>query len=320
MSAVGTAAAGSVVMVDVANAGEVVAVDSWARGSGLSVLAVHNDAMEIFLGRLDDVSSIPSDRMPGTRVWFYTNFHCNLACDYCCAMSSPRSDPLMLPAPLVARLVDEAMSLGAREFFLTGGEPFLHPELDRIVESCAAAAPTLLLTNGMLLRGSRLQLLLRLPRENLILQVSLDSPTAQRHDRHRGEGSWAKAVAGIKTARDAGFAVRLAATLGSEASGDDVALAEMCADLGLDPQDTVVRRVAQQGAATDGIVLSRATLVPEICVSGRGVHWHPVAPLDEAMLVTTDISSLAPAVDAVRQEYLGYRRRGDVLAATFPCA
>ena len=39
----------------------------------------------------------------------------------------------------------------------------------------------------------------------------------------------------------------------------------------------LVRRVARQGEATRGVVVSRATVVPEVCVTADGVYWHPVA-------------------------------------------
>lgn len=320
MAAVGGAAAGTTVLVPAAHPGEVAAIDRWVRASGMSTLAVHAEAVEVYLGRLDDLTSVPAERMPGHRVWFYTNFHCNLACDYCCAESSPRVDPATLAADEISDLVVQAVAAGTREFFLTGGEPFLHPELDRIVADCAAAAPTVLLTNAMLLRGSRLALLRRMPREGLVLQVSLDSPTAAQHDRHRGAGSWDRAVAGISIAVAEGFTVRLAATLPTEEAGEEEALATLGRDLGVGSADIVVRRVARQGSATAGIAVTRATLVPEVCLSAHGVHWHPVAPLDPTLLVRRERSPLATAVAAIREEFLDYRRRGDLLAATFPCA
>lgn len=37
----------------------------------------------------DPASVLGPDRLPGVRLWLYTNFHCNLCCDYCCVSSSP---------------------------------------------------------------------------------------------------------------------------------------------------------------------------------------------------------------------------------------
>ena len=62
------------------------------------------------------------------------------------------------------------------------------PDIGEILAACAAAAPTTVLTNGMLFAGTRLETLRALPRERVTLQISLDSPTPERHDSHRGQG------------------------------------------------------------------------------------------------------------------------------------
>ena len=67
----------------------------------------------------------------GSRLWLYTNFDCNLACDYCCARSSPRAAARRLPLDVARRACEEFAGLGGREILLTGGEPFLDPELPR---------------------------------------------------------------------------------------------------------------------------------------------------------------------------------------------
>src|SRR5690348_14286562 len=152
----------------------------------------------------------------GSRLWLYTNFDCNLRCDYCCVRSSPEAPRRALGLERIRQIAREAPALGVGEIFVTGGEPFLLPEIGEILTACAAAAPTTVLTNGMLLAGRRLEILRTLPRDRLTLQISLDSPTPERHDQHRGRNSWAKARRGIGRARAAGFRVRLAATVSTD--------------------------------------------------------------------------------------------------------
>jgi MoaA/NifB/PqqE/SkfB family radical SAM enzyme len=312
---------GQTVVVPIRHPEEVSAVAQWCHETGNSIFAVRDDAVEVYRGRLaDPTSRISADRMPGHRLWLYTNFHCNLACDYCCVASSPKADPRVLDVSTVRAAVAEGVAAGVRQLYLTGGEPFLHPEIDQIVAVCVAAAPTVLLTNGMLFRGSRLRLLDAMPRDGLLLQVSVDSPTPDRHDRHRGHGSWQRAVDGVATAKRLGFRVRLAATIGFDVARDEAALAALCDRLGLSADETIVRRIARQGAATSGIVVTRATLIPEVCLTASGVYWHPVAATDPAMLVSTELFPLARAISAVRDEFVAYRRRSDLLAASFPCA
>ena len=226
----------------------------------------------------------------------------------------------MLSAESVSRLVAEGVDVGVGEIYLTGGEPFLHPDIAFIVGSCAAAAPTVLLTNAMLFRGTRLETLDSMPREGLTLQISLDSATSELHDLHRGKGSWQRALNGVRTAQALGFRVRLATTLASDAVHDSAAFTALCVGLGLAPEDMIVRSIAQQGSATSGILISRATVVPEVCVTATGVYWHPVAALDPSMRVSSDVHPLGRSIQEITTEFLHYRRTGDVLAATFPCA
>ena len=65
-----------------------------------------------------------------------------------------------------------------------------------------------------------------------------------------------------------------------------------------------MRRIAHEGVAVAGVVLTRASLVPEIRVTAEGVYWHPAAVTDEDALVTRRIEPLTPALD----EITGLRR------------
>src|SRR5581483_5233431 len=115
-------------------------------------------------------------RALGQRLWLYTNFDCNLRCNYCCVRSSPRAPRRALGLARVRRIAAEARELGVTEIFVTGGEPFLLDDIGDILTACAAAAPTTVLTNGMLLVGRRLKILQSLPRDRVTFQISLDSP------------------------------------------------------------------------------------------------------------------------------------------------
>jgi sulfatase maturation enzyme AslB (radical SAM superfamily) len=82
------------------------------------------------------------------------------------------------------------------------------------------------LSNGILLKGTRLQKLATLPyRDRLTLQISLDGSTAAIHDGYRGTGSWQKAIDAIQRLKAGGFHVRLGTTQTPENSHD---LASMC--------------------------------------------------------------------------------------------
>ena len=257
-------------------------------------------------------------RALGSRLWLYTNFDCNLSCDYCCVRSSPRAPRRALGLEQVQRIAREAAELGVAEIFVTGGEPFLLDDIGEILSACAIAAPTTVLTNGMLFSGPRLTTLRSLPRDRLTLQISLDSPTPELHDSHRGKGTWARAWRGIQRARSEGFRVRLAATMSSD---EEVAEFRRFLDAErVDERDRVIRRVALRGAATQGLAMARADLMPEVTIRSEGVYWHPVGADDADMLVTPDIFPLAESFAAVKRAFARENQHRTGLAAIFNCA
>jgi organic radical activating enzyme len=259
-----------------------------------------------------------ADRPVGSRLWLYTNFDCNLHCDYCCVRSSPKVPRRELGLARVQRIANEAAEVGVSEIFVTGGEPFLLADIGDILAACAATAPTTVLTNGMLFAGRRLETLRSLPSDRLTLQISLDSPTPERHDRHRGKGTWVRAWNGVECARAEGFRVRLAATVSTDDEAEEFRRfldAQQIAE-----KDRVIRRVALRGSAAEGVALARADLVPEITITAQGVYWHPVGAEDADLLVTPDIFPLAESFAAVRRAFERESEHRQRLAAIFNCA
>jgi molybdenum cofactor biosynthesis enzyme MoaA len=218
----------------------------------------------------------------------------------------------------VQRICDEAVGLGVKEIFVTGGEPFLLPDIGPILIACCIAAPTTVLTNGMLLTGRRLETLRSLPKNRLTFQISLDSPTPERHDRHRGAGSWVRACDGIDRARTEGFRVRFAATVSNDSEGEE--FRRFLDDRKVKEEDRIIRRIALRGFATEGVALARADLAPEVTITAEGVFWHPVAAADPDMLVTSQVFPLAESFAAVRRALERENEHRNRLATIFNCA
>jgi len=299
---------------------ELAVVTLWCDRTSNSVASHGGGLVVVRRGRAPDpLRDVAPDRKPGVRLWMYTNFDCNLACDYCCVRSSPSTPRRALGRDVVQRLALEAPAAGVQELLLTGGEPFLLPDIADLVNACADSLPTTLLTNGMLFHGRRLERLREMDR-SVALQISLDSATPERHDSHRGQGSWARAVAGVRTAIQLGFRVRVAATLVTPDVAEEKQLRNLLDGLGIAVEDQVLRPLAKRGEATDGLVLSQATLQPEVTVTADGVYWHPVGADDDDQLVTTEVFPLVDAIAAVRDRYVDYRSQADDVARAFVCA
>jgi len=259
-----------------------------------------------------------ANRPVGSRLWLYTNFDCNLRCDYCCVRSSPTAPRRELGLERVQRIAREAADLAVKEIFVTGGEPFLLEDIEEILVACAAAAPTTVLTNGMLFTGRRGESLRALPRDRIVLQISLDSATPDRHDLHRGPGTWARTREGIQRARQHGFRVRLAATVSTDAEGEE--FRQFLDDEKIAAEDRIIRRIALRGGASEGVAVTRNDLIPEVTITAEGVYWHPVGAEDEDLLVTRDIFPLFESFAAVRRAFDREREHAHKLARIFNCA
>jgi MoaA/NifB/PqqE/SkfB family radical SAM enzyme len=234
------------------------------------------------------------------KLWLYTNFDCNLACRYCVAESTPAAPRRALGLKTVQQLVDEATALGFESLFLTGGEPFILPDIYDMLAYASARIPTTVLTNAMLFKGKRLEKLIQVANDNLSVQVSLDGGSAPPHDAYRGAGSWAKTVAGIRLLQAKGFHILISTT---ETPANTDCLNELHSfrrGLGIAEVDHFVRPLAKRGFATEGLEVGVDTLVPEVTVTADGVYWHPlVSPNDTDMLVTREIFPLAKAVECI---------------------
>jgi len=251
----------------------------------------------------DPAQAAPTSEITLDKLWLYTNFDCNLRCSYCITESTPEAPRRALGLANVQRLVDEAVALGFRQVFLTGGEPFLLPELFDMLAYSSARLPTTVLSNATLLRGKRLEALCTIANSNLSVQVSLDGGCPEHNDPYRGEGTWAKAVEGIKRLQECGIPVSVSTTETPANALHLDELGSLVRSLGIAEEDHFVRPLTRRGFATEGQELGRHNLIPEVTVTAGGIYWHPaIAPSSADMQVTEKILPLADAVELFRQE------------------
>ena len=90
--------------------------------------------------------------------------------------------------------------------------------------------------------------------------------------------------------------------------------------MGIARGDQVARPIAREGVASAGVVITRASLVPEITVTAEGIYWHPVAATDDDALVTRRIEPLTPALDEISRAFAEQWAATVTAAQLFPCA
>jgi AdoMet-dependent heme synthase len=133
---------------------------------------------------------------------------CNLKCTHCFISCSPTNHSHeMLTLEDVRERLAEAAALGVREYYFTGGEPFLNPEMMAILEETLRHGPASVLTNGLFLtpeRCRRLREMFDASEYSLDVRVSIDGYTAAQNDPIRGAGTFEKILRGIANLAAAG--------------------------------------------------------------------------------------------------------------------
>ncbi len=252
------------------------------------------------------------------KLWLYTNFDCNIRCTYCVTESAPTAPRRTLGLANFCRLLDEAVALGFRDVFVTGGEPFLLDEIYEMLDYASARVTTTVLTNAMLLRGKRWEQLCAIANDNLRVQVSLDGGRPQDHDVYRGPGTWAKTVEGIHQLLSHGFHVCIGTTETPANSAHIKVLHTFRRSLGIADQDHFVRPLARRGFSQEGMEVGTHNLVPEVTVSADGVYWHPLlSPSDTDMRVSAQIFPLSTAIETIRQQLSDQANAADETRAEF---
>ncbi len=152
-----------------------------------------------------------------TTVWLNTGTLCNLTCENCYIESSPKNDRLSyLTRADVAAVLDEIRmaALPVVEIGITGGEPFMNPDILDILEDCLADGfRVLVLTNAMrpmMKCADGLRGIHRSYGERLTMRVSVDHFEKKHHEEERGRRSWQPTLDGLRWLAAEGFRVHVA--------------------------------------------------------------------------------------------------------------
>jgi len=267
------------------------------------------------------------------QLWFQVSGTvCNLRCTHCFISCAPDNHSFwFMTREQVRTHLDASVRLGVKEYYFTGGEPFMNRDLLAILDDTLALGPATVLTNGTLLTPRTVAALAGLAAStpySLELRVSLDGVTETTNDAIRGDGSFRRALGGIERLTAAGFLPIITAMQSwNDAEGELIldAFRDLLASVGYhrarlkilpplrigaeaershgyEPEERVTHEMLH-GFDLDQLLCSRARLV-----SATGVHACPILLDSPAARMgdSLEASTRAPALLADQACYTCY--------------
>ena len=254
-------------------------------------------------------------------LWFQVaGTRCNLTCHHCFISCSPHNKSFgYLTLDEVAKRLEESVALGAKEYYFTGGEPFLNPELVEILIATLAYGPATVLTNGTVLKDEWLARLAEAERQSLYsleFRVSIDGCSAAMNDPVRGLGTFERALDGVAKLVAHGFLPIITAARVWPEADENLVLAEFLRVLrtcGYErprfkilPRLRIGAEVERTGGYAGDERIAREMLVDYdiqqlVCshsriVTDRGVHVCPI-------LIESPDALLADSLEASRMPF-----------------
>ena len=149
---------------------------------------------------------------------------CNLECTHCFISCGPKNDTItMMTLGQVEERLRESRELGVKDYYITGGEVFINPEIFEILAAILSYGPLDALTNGTQItseKAKRLRTIQDASKHPLRFRVSMEHFDEDKNDVIRGKNAYRKAIAGIVCLAEAGFSPILTVTRTWEEESD----------------------------------------------------------------------------------------------------
>lgn len=221
------------------------------------------------MGRPLELDEVPRVELRSLdELWFQVaGTLCNLQCTHCFISCSPHNDSFgFLSLETVLRMLEESRRWGVKEYYLTGGEPFMNRDMVAILEHTLTYGPATVLTNGTILKPEWLDRL-RTAEEagpfSLEFRVSIDGPTAEINDPIRGVGTFDRALQGVGLLSRHGFLPIITMTRTWDMADDERIVAEF-------------RRVLKQ----HGCERPRLKILPRLQIGAEAQRTQGYGPYD----------------------------------------
>ena len=157
---------------------------------------------------------------------------CDLKCEHC-LRGFPKERP-DFPMELLDKLLTEAMPFGANHVALTGGEPHLHPEFEKMVDKIVAYGYTWNFVSHGQRTKPYLPLMEKYKDKITHVTLSIDGAAAETHDTIRKRKSaFEKVTTAARKYVESGYKVRISSSFNQKNKGEAEALAKLASDLGV---------------------------------------------------------------------------------------
>ena len=169
-------------------------------------------------------------RAPVNLTWEVT-LACNLRCEHCLSSSGEPVDHELTTAEALD-LVEQMHDTGVFQINFGGGEPFMRPDFEEILEAChARGIMTCISTNGTLLDADLVE---RLSRNRLVaVQVSLDGAQKATCEAIRGAGTYDDALQALRLLAASPIPTSINTVLTAQNSTEIPALYDLADELGV---------------------------------------------------------------------------------------
>lgn len=158
----------------------------------------------IKIGSLVLFAKIFKKNIPLFVSWSLTN-RCNMRCRYC---NIPNTKAKELTTQQIVRTIDNFAKLGTQVIALTGGEPLLRPDTDKIIDYCKKKGIYVKVNSN----GKLVKRMIKKIKNADVLQLSLDGPK-KIHDLQRGKGSFENVIEAVNIAKESGMKVYFNTTI-----------------------------------------------------------------------------------------------------------
>lgn len=135
---------------------------------------------------------------------------CNLRCKHCYLGKYEEN----INDIMVENLISQAKDMGVVNFDITGGEPLLYPEIEKILSKILEMGMKIVVFTNAVRLPQKVKLLID-KYYGIQFKVSLDGWDAESHDYIRGRGTYNKTIENIKTIKNSNVPVSINVVLNS---------------------------------------------------------------------------------------------------------